>query len=113
MNVSAETCGHAVILNPTGELTEDTLAAFSRVVAHQLAGDQVIDVLINLESVPFLDSAALEYLLDLQDKLAEKLGQVKLIKPDENVRKILEITRLSSTFETFDDLPAAVKAVQA
>lgn len=112
MNITAEVYGHAVIMNPKGDLTEDTLAVFGRAVDHHLEGDQVIDVLINLEEVPFVDSAGMEYLLTLQDKLAEKLGQVKLIKPDENVRKILEITRLASTFETFDDLPHAVKALQ-
>jgi anti-anti-sigma factor len=63
--------------------------------------------------VPFIDSAGLEYLLDLQEKLAQRMGQVKLIKPDENIRKILELTRLASVFEVFKDIPEAVKAIHA
>ena len=113
MNITAESYGHAVILNLKGDLSEDSLGAFQRAVDHQLAGEGVIDLLLNLEQVPFVDSATLEYLLDLQDRLAERLGQVKLIKPDENVRKILEITRLAAAFETFADIPEAVRAIQA
>ena len=112
MNVTAESYGHAVILNIKGEVTEDAIAAIHEVVEHQLEGKEVIDLVFNLESVPFVDSAALEYLLDLNEKLAERLGQVKLAKPDENIRKIMEITRLESTFEVFDDLSMAVKAVR-
>lgn len=113
MNVTTECYGPAVILNIKGELTEDSLGAFQQAVDHALENKDVIDVVMNLESVPVLDSAALQYLLDLQDRLAEKLGQVKLARPDENVRKILEITRLESTFEIFKDIPEAVKSIQA
>ena len=113
MNVVAESYGHAVMLNIKGEVTEDSLAALNQSVDHQLAGKEVIDLVLNLENVPFIDSAGMEYLLDLNERLAERLGQVKLARPDENIRKILEITRLESTFEVFEDLSEAVKAIQA
>lgn len=112
MNIAAETYGHAVMLNLKGELTADTLSAFQKEVDRHLLTKDMIDLALNLEDVTFIDSACLEYLLDLQDRLAERLGQVKLIKPDENVRKILEITRLESAFEIFKDVPEAVKAIQ-
>ena len=112
MNATAESYGHAVILNCKGELTEDSLTAFKQVVDHQLMGKEVIDLVLNLEQVPFIDSAGMEYLLDLQELLAARLGQVKFIKPDDNVRKILEITRLEGAFETFKDVNEAVKVIQ-
>jgi len=110
MNVTAETYGHSVILNIKGELTEDTLNAFRQVVDHHLGHKQVLDVVLNLETASFIDSAALEYLLDLRDRLAQNSGRVKLVKPDENVRKILEITRLKTSFEIFNEMPQAVQA---
>lgn len=112
MNVLAETYGHTVMLHLKGELTEDSLSAFRQSVDHALEAKDVIDLVLDLEAVPFLDSPALEYLMDLQDKLAERLGQVKFVAPDENVRKILEMTRLASVFETFGDISEAVKAIQ-
>ena len=113
MNITAESYGHTVLLHLKGELTEDSLTALKQAVDHHASGKEVVDVVLDLENVPFLDSAALEYMLDLQDRLAEKLGQVKFIGPDENLRKILEITRLASAFETYADLPEALKALHA
>jgi anti-anti-sigma factor len=113
VNVSAESYGHAVILNLKGDLLEDTLAAFRQVVEHQLAGKDVVDLVLNLREVPFVDSAALECLLELQDRLAERMGQVRLAKCHPDVRKILEVTRLDATFEIFEDIPEAIKATEA
>lgn len=113
MKINAETYGHAVMLLVKGEIIEDSLDAFRQAVDHQLASEDILDVIINLEEVPFVDSAALEYLLDLQDRLAAKLGQVRLAKCDENLQKILEITDLASTFEVHAEIADAVKAVQA
>jgi anti-anti-sigma factor len=82
-------------------------------VDHQLESDEVVDVVFNLEGSPFIDSAALEYLMDLQDRLAERLGQVKLVRPDENVAAILEFTRLRSLFEIYKETHEAVKSLPA
>jgi anti-anti-sigma factor len=112
MNITAESYGHAVVLNMKGEFTEDALSAVRREVQHQLGGRDVADLVLNLEKVPFVDSAGLEFLLDLQERLSEKFGQVRLAKPDENVRKILEVTRLESEFEIHEDITEAVKAIQ-
>jgi anti-anti-sigma factor len=111
MSITVESYGHSVLLNIKGELTEDTLAAFNQDVDRQLQDKDVIDLVLNMENVPFLDSNAMEYLLDLQDRLAERMGQVKLLRCDENVRKILEITRLESSFEVFTDVHEAVKTI--
>jgi anti-anti-sigma factor len=111
MSITVETYGHSVLLNIKGELTEDTLAAFNQDVDRQLQEKDVIDLVLNMENVPFIDSNAMEYLLDLQDRLVERMGQVKLLRCDENVRKILEITRLESSFEVFTDVHEAVKTI--
>ena len=113
MNVNAESYGHAVILNIKGDLVEDTMAIFQQAVDHQMAGKDVVDLILNLREVPFLDSVALERLLDLQDRLAERMGQVRLVKCTPEVRTILEMTRLDTTFEIFEEIPEALKATEA
>jgi anti-anti-sigma factor len=100
-------------MNVNGELNEDALNAFRQAIEHQLESKEVIDVVLNLQSVPFIDSAVFEYLLDLQDQLAERMGQVKMVNCDENVARILEITRLSSEFEICSDIAQAVKETSA
>jgi anti-sigma B factor antagonist len=111
MNIAVESYGHSVVLNLKGELTEDTLATVSQTIDHQLLEEDVVDVVLNMENVPFVDSNVLEYLLGLQDRLLERMGQVKLLRCDENVRKILEITRLESSFEMFKETHEAVKTI--
>ena len=113
MNVTAESYGHAVILNLKGDLVEDTLATFRQAIDHQLEDRDVVDLVLNLRDVPFVDSAALEFLLDLQALLAQRMGQVRLVKCHPDARKILEITRLEAAFEIFGDVPEALKATEA
>lgn len=111
MNVIAERYGQAVVLNCKGELTVDSLEAFKRVVTHQLEESQVRDIVLNLQEVSFLDSAALEYLLDLQDQIGERLGRVKLAGLDANLAKVLEVTGLEGAFERCQDVSEAVRAI--
>jgi len=113
MNITTESYGHAVILILKGEFTEDVIGAVRQGVDHQLNSDEVVDIVFNMAGVPFIDSAGLEYLLDLQDRLAERFGQVKLVRPDENVMQILEFTRLRSTFEVYKETHEAVKSIPA
>ncbi len=112
MNITTETYGHAAILNMKGDLIEDALSAVKQAVDHQVEAGEAVDVVFNMAEVGFVDSVGLEYLLDLQDRLSEKLGQVKLVNVTENLRTILEITRLQSRLEVFEDIPAAVKALE-
>ncbi|MDP6544733.1 MAG: STAS domain-containing protein [Phycisphaerae bacterium] len=113
MSIPVEDYGHAVILKPKGELTEDTLDAFKEVVDHQLMSDAVVDVIVDMEEITFIDSTLLEYLLDTQDSLHEKFGQVRLARCDENVATILEITRLNLVFEVFENTSDAVRVAGA
>ncbi len=112
MNITAETHGHAVILNLEGELNEDSLSVFDEAVSHYFTRREAVDLILNLARVQFIDSAALERLVDLHDTLQENLGQLKLARPEDNVRQILELTRLNGSLPVFDDVPEAVKSGQ-
>ncbi|MGC9455157.1 MAG: STAS domain-containing protein [Phycisphaerae bacterium] len=113
MNITAETHGHAVILNLEGELNEDSISAFNGAVNHYYTERDAVDLVLNLSKVPFVDSTALERLLELQENLRDGLGRLKLVKCDENVRTILELTRLDGVLSVFDDVPEAVKDGQS
>ena len=113
MKATAESYGHAVVLNVSGELTDDCLSVFRQMVDHHLGDVNVVDLVLDLQEVPFIDSAVLEYLVDLQMKLAERMGQVKLARCDDTLREILEITRLASTFETVADPAEALRTANA
>ena len=98
---------------PLSVTTDDTLPVFREAVEHHLAGKEVVDLVVNAEALTFIDSAGLEYLLDVQEELAKRFGQVKLVKCGEIIGKILEVTGLAGDFEQYDRVADAMKAVQA
>jgi len=112
MNINAENYGRAVVLNIVGDLNEDGLSALQETIMHHLQRKEVVDVVLNMAEAPFMDSAVLEYLLDLQDSLCGTFGSIRFVNCDENIRKILEVTRLTNEFGVFEDIDEAVKATQ-
>jgi len=110
MEIKSERYGQAVILRCKGDLTSDSLEVVGKEVQRQL-GDGAMDIVLNLQEVPFVDSAALEYLLDLQDELIGRDGELTLTNLDENVSKIFEMTRLDVGFEILPDVVDVVKNI--
>ena len=115
MSIKTETRGRAAVLFVKGELTGELLESLQDAVNKHVHEEEVVDITVDLSMSPFVDSGALEFLLDVKDSLTEKLGVVTLSGCDENVRKILEITRLESSFHISDDVmsPAEVVNTQA
>lgn len=109
MNTTTEKMGQAAVFHCVGDLTVDSLEAFRHVLDHALEDSQVRDAVLDFHGVPFVNSAGWECLLELQERLAQRLGQVKLVGMDENVAKILEMTRLTEAFDCYGDLAVAVK----
>jgi len=67
---------------------------------------------VDLEKCTFVDSEGLAALLWLKRRSEDLFGQLKLVHPDESVRKILEITRLEHRFECHDEMPAALRMMR-
>jgi len=102
---------HICVLTLSGEFTEDDTGQFRRSVSDRIeAGAR--HVLLDCEHLEFVDSSGLEAWLRVREEVGEQGGQFRLIKPDENVGKILEITRLDKSFETHDTLESAVRSVR-
>ncbi len=111
MKLSFQDYDHVCVLTLSGEYTLEDVDQFKRIVSDRLtAGAR--HVLLNCEYLEFIDSAGLEALLRLREDLAQRSGQMRLIKPDDNVAKILRITRLDRSFELHPTLESAVRSVR-
>jgi anti-anti-sigma factor len=111
MKVSVENYNHASLLIVEGDMVSDDLEALQVAVDHELESERVVDIVLNMEHVAFVDSATIEYLLDVEDRLVERLGQVKLANCSDEVHKILEMTRLAKEFEIFESVDDAIKSM--
>lgn len=111
MRIKCEDYEKTSIVNLQGDFNADHVDAFRRHITDRIARG-VRDFVVQAPEMTFIDSAGLESLLWLQDAAAEHLGQVRLVQPDPNVRKILEITRLQHQIDTYEDVTEAIRSLR-
>ncbi|QNN24607.1 STAS domain-containing protein [Planctomycetales bacterium ZRK34] len=111
MKLSHEQFDQITVVRLAGELTADDTEPLRRVVNDRLA-DQTRDFVIDLAETDFVDSRGIETLLWAQEQAGERLGQVRLLNLDDNLRTILRVTRLTNTFETHDSLDSALASLR-
>jgi anti-anti-sigma factor len=68
------------------------------------------NVVLDLDNTEMLDSAGLEALLNVHDKLCADGGDAKIATTNATNRKILEVTRLDQQLEVFSSVIDAVKS---
>lgn len=112
MRCSHEIYDRVCVLTVQGDILSDHAAALKAQVEQDIEQQGVHDVVLELADVEFIDSQGLETMLWIQDACAEKLGQVRLAATQENVDKILEITRLASRFDTHPDVETAMRSLR-
>jgi anti-anti-sigma factor len=111
MKLSYEDHGTITVLTVSGDLTADQVDAFRRSCQDRFAAG-VRDIVLNLEYLTFVDSAGLETLLWIIDEASERGGQVRLVKPDPTVGKILEISRLDRRFNIHQSIESDAKSLR-
>lgn len=99
--------GSVVIFAGTAPLTAEHIAA-ARVTAEECFGNGQPKIVVQLASIPLMDSAGLEFLLDLRDQAVRYGGLVQLAEPKALCRDILQATGVADEFAIFDLLSAAV-----
>lgn len=77
---------------------------------HEQIDDGAINLVIDLSSVPFLDSAGMAVLVSVLKRTRQAGGDVKLIWPQEDAaRRILHLTKFDRVFDMADSPEQAVK----
>lgn len=65
-------------------------------------------ILLNLARISFIDSAGVGTLVSAYTTARSQGGEVKLSSLTKKFRETLQVTRLLTVFEVFDDDPAAI-----
>jgi len=111
MKLSYEDHDTITVLTVSGELTADQVDAFRRSCQERFEAG-IRHVVLDLEHMSFVDSAGLETLLWIIDETARHEGQLRLVKPEATVRKILEISRLECRFNIHKSIESAAKSLR-
>ena len=67
-------------------------------------------ILLNLEGVPYIDSAGLGEIVRTYTTVSRQGGQLKLLNLTKRITDLLAITKLLTVFETFDSESEALKS---
>lgn len=70
-------------------------------------------LLLNLEGVPYIDSAGLGEIVRTYTTVSRQGGNLKLVNLTKRITDLLSITKLLTVFETFESEPDALKSFQA
>jgi anti-sigma B factor antagonist len=98
----------AAILDMSGRLTlGEALGEFRDSIKEALAGNQK-NILLNLAEVSYIDSSGLGQLIGSYASITDRGGQLKLLGLQKRVTDLMQITKLLTIFETYDDEPTAL-----
>ena len=112
MPVKCEQYNQVCVMSVDGDFMGDLIPEAKKVVEDHIDSKQIVSFVVDFEKSGFIDSEGLETLLWMRKRCDELFGQIKLVHLDENLKKILEITRLTNRFECHADLAAAVKTMR-
>ena len=70
-------------------------------------------LLLNLEGVPYIDSAGLGEIVRTYTTVSRQGGSLKLVNLTKRITDLLSITKLLTVFETFDSEKDAVASFQS
>jgi anti-sigma B factor antagonist len=96
-----------LLLDLRGQITlgEETEALRSK-IKEVLAGGHT-RILLDLGEITYLDSVGLSTLVAIHTSARSAGGSLKLLRLPRGVRHVLQIARLSTVFEIYDNLEAA------
>ncbi|MCP3904443.1 MAG: STAS domain-containing protein [Planctomycetes bacterium] len=109
MEIKQQMHGAVTSVKPMGPVTGDDADALRSTLLRtrtKSLGRLVLDA----SSVPFVDSVALEALLDVTEELGQSGQALKLCGANELIREVLELTGLAPMFEHYADVRSAVRS---
>ncbi len=109
MKIKRHRIGRIVFLSPDEALIGEHLAVLDEQIQQCLDAGEV-RVVLDLNAVPYIDSAGLEKLLACADRVRKKGGSLKISNPNPLCNEILEITRMTRYFDITFDLEDAARS---
>ena len=107
MDINKRTKDDIVILDITGEIDLYNAPEIKDII-NKLIEEQKYNVIINLEKVSYIDSSGIGALISSLSNLKKYQGGLKIINVFASVRKVFELTKLTSFFEIFESEDEAV-----
>lgn len=109
MKIERQTIGTVEVLAPSAPLVEEDARTFCDLLRER-TGVQSPRLVVSMNDVPYMDSIALEGLLDCADDLSRRALGLRLVGVTGTCREVLEITGIARHFRFFEDVQDAVRS---
>ena len=110
MQIEERVVGEVTILDLKGKITLGEGDEALKDKINSLIHQNRKRILLNLEDVPYIDSAGLGEIVRTYTTVSRQGGQLKLVNLTKRITDLLSITKLLTVFETFDTEPEALKS---
>jgi anti-sigma B factor antagonist len=113
MEIAERTVSEVTILDLKGKMTlgEGDELLKDKINSMLAAGKKKL--VLNLEGVPYIDSAGLGEIVRTYTTVSRQGGALKLLNLTKRIEDLLSITKLLTVFETFDTEAEAVQSFSA
>lgn len=101
------------LLDLRGRITLGPETEAMRSKLRQLLKDGRQSIILNLGEVSYIDSVGLSTLVAGYTSTRNAKGDLKLLHLPRGVQQLLQVTRLSTVFEIYEDLESAVESFNA
>lgn len=110
MEITERAVGDVTILDIDGKMTLDGgVESLRQAIVHLLEGGRR-RLVLNLENVPYIDSAGLGEVVRTYTTVSKQGGSLKLLNLTTRIEDLLSITKLLTVFDTFDAEADAVRS---
>ncbi|HEX8710341.1 MAG TPA: STAS domain-containing protein [Terracidiphilus sp.] len=102
-----------VIIDLSGQITLGEASAALRAEVSDAVGHGMRKILVNLAEVSYIDSAGLGELTSAYTSVKNRDGALKLLNLTKRVHDLMQITKLYTVFDVYDDEKKALASFGA
>ena len=113
MEIQERTLQDVVVLDLKGKLTIGEGDELLKERISNLVQQGHRKLLLNLEGVPYVDSAGLGEIVSTYTTVSRQGGKLKLVNLTKRITDLLSITKLLTVFETYESEDEAVNSFSA
>ena len=111
LSVNTRKVDGVVVIDMVGKLNAGEAVLLLRNTVRHFVEDGSQKFVLNLGSVSYIDSAGLGELISTYTSLRNRQGDVNLLNLTKTAKDLLQMTKLLTVFNTFDDEAKAVQAL--
>ncbi|MBY0492806.1 MAG: STAS domain-containing protein [Cyanobacteria bacterium] len=110
MEIVERTVSDVTVLDLKGKMTLGEGDELLKDKINSLLASGKKKLLLNLEAVPYIDSAGLGEVVRTYTTVSRQGGSLKLLNLTKRIEDLLSITKLLTVFDTFDSEAEAIKS---